>query len=379
MIIIAKATDVLIQPRVLKVASKVRKLGHECKVVGIGSKKRHLQNEKFKNIINVNVDLTDPFMKIDIFRRLLKVLKFIRALQWKGVKKYLVHDYLSLAIVCVLKFFNKGVQIIYIGDELEIDRGFYWLKKHSICLLMKFGVKQCDFIFQADFNRKIVFEKFTKRTDTLVLRNVPECVFSFSPINIKKELRLSEDYLIFIYTGLISKKRGLETILDALCMLSNHVPCCYLLIGWGQNQYLGHIVNSIKKKEIKFSSFRGHLKSPMPMNELLNWIHASDIGLSLIKNCNKSYYLCTPSKVYEYMMAGVPFIASNFPENRYVVKNTKAGVLANPGSVNEIYFTLKKMTSDKTNMKAMGNRGRSAALARYNWERESIILDTILQ
>jgi len=379
MIIIAKAADVLIQPRVLKVARKIQKLGYECKVVGIGSNKRYFKNKGMKNIVNVNAQLSNPFIKVDIFRRFVKLVKFIRVLCNRKVDRYLVHDNLSLAIVCVIKLLYRDVQIIYIGDELEIDRGFRWIKKYFIEILMRYGAKKCNYLFQADFNRKVVFEKFTKRSDIQLLRNVPECVFSFSPINIKKELFLAEDCLIFIYTGLISKHRGIETTLDALCMLSNHVPCCYLLIGWGEDQYLRHIGDLINKKEARFVNFKGYFKEPMPVSELLNWTHSSDIGLSLIENFSMSYYLCTPSKVYEYMMAGIPFIASDFPENRCLVEDTQAGVLANPESANDIYLTLKKMTSDKINMKQMGKRGRTAALDRYNWEKESEILDKILQ
>jgi len=379
MIIIAKAADVLIQPRVLKVARKVQEMGYDCKVVGIGSKNQYLKNKGMKNIVNVNVQSSNPFMKVAVFRRLVKLVKFIRALCNRKVDKYLVHDNLSLIIVCIIKFLYRDVQIIYMGDELEIDRGFHWIKKYFIQILMRYGARKCSYMFQADFNRKVAFEKFAKRSDIQLLRNVPECVFSFSPINIKKEFSLPEDCLIFVYTGLIGEHRGIETTLDALCMLSNHVPCCYLLIGWGEDRYLRHIGDLINKKEATFSNFKGCMKGPMSMCELLDWMHSSDIGLSLIENFSISYYLCTPSKVYEYMMAGIPFVASDFPENRCLVEDTQAGVLANPESANDIYLTLKKMTSDKINMKQIGKRGRTAALDRYNWEKESEILDKILQ
>ncbi len=377
MIVIAKAADVSIQPRVLKVANKVNKLGYECRVVGIASSVKYLMNDGMENIVNVDAQLFKPIANITILRRLMKLVRFVRAMSMKRVKLYLVHDNLSLGIACFLKFFNREVKICYMGDELEIDRGFQGIKKYSVLMLMKYGTKKCEYLFQADNNRKILFERFTKRENIKVLRNVPERVDSFSPVNIRRDLNLPEDCLIFIYTGSISNNRGIENTMEALCMLSNHVNCCYLLIGWGQDQYIRDVETLIKKKKSKFPNFWGYIKKPMPMSELMNWSHSSDVGLSLIKNFSMSYYLGTPSKVYEYMMAGIPFITSNFPENRGVVEDTGAGILANPDSIDDIYVALKEITSDTDKMREMGKLGRSAALNKYNWEKESEILDVI--
>lgn len=379
MIIITKTADVLIQPRVLKVARKVQSLGYDYKVVGMCSNKNYLKNDTGLNIENVSVESSNLLMSVNFFRRFWKLVKFIQALDFKGGEKYLVHDYFSLAIVCAFKILRRKIQIIYLGDELEIDRGFHSLKKYTVLFIMKFALNRCNYIFQADYYRKLALEEFLKGREVMLLRNVPEIKLSFKRINIKKKFNLNNETMIFVYHGVICKVRCIENYINAVSMLSDYTSCCLLIIGWGTDSYLNHINELKRMKEAQYDNFRLILLDPMPMNDLFDWIYSADIGMSLIKNISKSYFLCVPSKVYEFLMAGKPFIVSDFPESKLLVGKTGAGVLVDPDCENDILNKLTIMIKNKELLTKMGERGRRAALQMYNWEKESLILNTILQ
>ena len=46
----------------------------------------------------------------------------------------------------------------------------------------------------------------------------------------------------------------------------------------------------------------------------------------MYKNTSKNNYLSTPNKIFEYMLAGIPTVASNHPGKSYVIEKEQTGV-----------------------------------------------------
>jgi len=374
MIVIAKAADVLIQPRVLKVASTIKSLGLRYKIIGVASENVKINNINKLAILNISVKKTILLKRSRHLRRIIKLIKYFIALYTSRANYYYVHDPLSIVLVYIIKITRNDIDIIYMGDELEVGRKFTYYKQLYINVVMKSTPYFCSSIFQADFYRTKVFEKHLNYNKIKMLRNVPNKIRSFSPIEIRRKYNISEDTKIFIYTGLISENRGIMTIINGLSILSDKVGVCFIIIGWGPKGDLIKIKEYSTLKEAEHNSFKVLFIKQMPLLELFNWIHECDVGIGIISNYNQSYYLCTPSKVYEYMMAGIPFLASNFPENKLLVQKTNAGILVNPNSPEDICFKAYNLLSNVERKKQMGMFGRLAALEKYNWEKESKIL-----
>jgi glycosyltransferase involved in cell wall biosynthesis len=77
-----------------------------------------------------------------------------------------------------------------------------------------------------------------------------------------------------------------------------------------------------------------------------------------------------PNKMFEYMSAGVPVIASDFPLWREIVGGSDCGVLVNPRDPGDIARAIDRLVSDPVAAARMGRNGRSAVLDRYHWEAE---------
>jgi glycosyltransferase involved in cell wall biosynthesis len=112
---------------------------------------------------------------------------------------------------------------------------------------------------------------------------------------------------------------------------------------------------------------RVFLLSPVPSERLPEVTVSADVGLILFGNTCLNHYYSLPNKLYEYMMAGLPIIASDLPEMRRVIGECRCGVLINSRQPEAIADAIVRMTSSTPEMKAMGKRGREAALHRYNW------------
>ncbi|MBN2856806.1 MAG: glycosyl transferase family 1, partial [Candidatus Delongbacteria bacterium] len=93
----------------------------------------------------------------------------------------------------------------------------------------------------------------------------------------------------------------------------------------------------------------------------------ADIGLCLIKNSGKSYYYSTPNKMFEFIQAQVPQIASDFPEMKKFVKGFGVGETANPEDKKQISATINSMINDEVKLKEMKNKCREAS-EKLIWE-----------
>lgn len=78
-----------------------------------------------------------------------------------------------------------------------------------------------------------------------------------------------------------------------------------------------------------------------------------------------------PNKLFEYMAAGLPVIASDFPLWRNIVDGAGCGLLVDPQDPQAIADAMQWILDNPDEAAAMGRRGRAAVEERYNWEAES--------
>jgi len=79
---------------------------------------------------------------------------------------------------------------------------------------------------------------------------------------------------------------------------------------------------------------------------------------------------CLPNKLFEYMAAAIPVLASDFPLYREVIQAAECGVVVDPTQTVDIAAELRKMVKDDDIWRERGLRSRQAFRSDFNWNKE---------
>lgn len=81
-----------------------------------------------------------------------------------------------------------------------------------------------------------------------------------------------------------------------------------------------------------------------------------------------------PNKMFEYMSAGIPVIASDFPLWRDILVGNGCGLCVDPMDSSAIARVIDYLAEHPQEARLMGENGRRAVLERYNWSVEEVNL-----
>jgi glycosyltransferase involved in cell wall biosynthesis len=105
-------------------------------------------------------------------------------------------------------------------------------------------------------------------------------------------------------------------------------------------------------------------------------LRAGCIGLLVFQPDYYNAYIGLPNKLFDYMLCGLPVVASDFPEIRKVVGEAGCGVLVDPTDPDAIAEAIIYLLEHPDEARKMGENGRRAVEERYNWgEMEGRLLD----
>lgn len=168
----------------------------------------------------------------------------------------------------------------------------------------------------------------------------------------------------FLYVGGLSKVRGVVEMLDAVAMLPPGEPAVLELMGrafpaglvdelarhpgWGRVDYRGW-----QEREAMVARFAG-----------------ARAGLVVLQPAPE-YVVSLPIKLFEYMAAGLPVVASDFPLWREIVEDAGCGLLVDPTDPAAIAGAMTWILRNPAEARAMGERGRRRAQERYSWDAEA--------
>ncbi|MBL9119714.1 MAG: glycosyltransferase family 4 protein [Phycisphaerae bacterium] len=164
---------------------------------------------------------------------------------------------------------------------------------------------------------------------------------------------------ILLYQGGFARHRGLDSLVRSATLLPE--GWVLVMMGWGTFEpTLRGIAQAVDPDEKRVRFLPG-----APQAELAQWTAGASLGVIPYENVCLNHWFCTPNKIWEYPVAGVPILASPFPELRKAIEGNGTGVLLDdPVTPENIARTVASVTPER--LEAMRTNCQRF-LERDNW------------
>ncbi len=157
---------------------------------------------------------------------------------------------------------------------------------------------------------------------------------------------LPRDRKIIIYQGGYAIKRGLIQLLMAGEYLNPEWSLVYM--GWGSlEDELHRVADALILKNPAIAE-KIRFVPKVKQDELPYWTAGATIGAIPYENTGLNHWFCNPNKLWEYPNAGVPIIASPFPEMSSIIDKYELGwYLPDPLNPKVIAEVINQLTEDQ--------------------------------
>ncbi len=206
-----------------------------------------------------------------------------------------------------------------------------------------------------------IASRFIKRNRNLaVVNNYPK----MEEIQISGGNSFKDRERTLLYVGMrITRSRGAEEMVRSMALLPKDLQADLRLVGNWEDPELASSLNKLPGWDR--TTYLGLLDRAEVAGEL----QKAYAGL-VILHPEPNYVTSQPVKLYEYMCAGLPVIASDFPVWREIVTKARCGLLVDPMKPQEIAKAMEYLLTHPEEAEEMGRRGFQAIVENYNWANE---------
>jgi glycosyltransferase involved in cell wall biosynthesis len=197
--------------------------------------------------------------------------------------------------------------------------------------------------------------------DVRLVPNYPEPAPAVRPLPIHAlaDGRLPPDAPIVLHLGGVMEARGIDELVEAVATCE---PAHLVLLGSGP--HWSAVADRAGRLGV---ADRVHLLGPVPSDDVVAYAASATIGVQATVPIGLNNRYSLPNKLFQYMAAGIPVVASDFPQIREVVESAGCGLLVDTTRPEEIAAAIRRMLADPREAREMGARGRAAVAERFNW------------
>jgi glycosyltransferase involved in cell wall biosynthesis len=298
-------------------------------------------------------------------QRLTKILPAVLKKVIKYSKNTIIHFHDPELIPFGIIFKLLGYKVIYdVHEDVPIailpKKWIPFFLKPPLATIIKVIERISAFFFDANITVvPTITERFAKSNrKTVEIRNYPILREELAEVN--KSNHTSIDYVT--YVGSLTETRGILQIVDAMNYIDEE--CIELWLGgdFGEEDLRQELEKNNGWEKTKYLGWLNREK----VNKILKNAFAGMVVL----NHTPSHESSLPVKLYEYMMAGIPVIATNFPLWKEIIIENNCGILVDPLNTHEIAEAIKWLYNHPKEAKLMGENGRKAVIEKYNWHSE---------
>lgn len=261
-----------------------------------------------------------------------------------------------------LKFKKRGKIVVYDVHE-DVPRQI--LTKQWLPIFTKKLVSQIFEVFENNSARKLdlivaATPHIEKRFKQLGVKTVNVNNYPIHTRQATIEIDWRRKERIVCYVGAVSGERGIFEMIDAI-ELQDDVSL----------KLAGNFsVHSEKEQASQKPGWNQVIDYGYIDQTDVQHIYRESIAGLVVLHPVISYLDSLPIKMFEYMSAGIPVIASNFPLWKDIIEVNKCGICVDPLNPNEIANAVSYLANNPEKAERMGRNGQDAIKKKYNWEQE---------
>ncbi|TVQ13598.1 MAG: glycosyltransferase [Bacteroidetes bacterium] len=361
---VSVTNDLATDQRVLKVCNFLTRLGYSVTMVGVKRPKSlSIDHFTFKTF-RFRMIFQKGFMFYAEYN-----LKLFFFLLFRRCNLYVSND-LDTLLPNFLVSRTKFTPLVYdsheyfLGSTEIVERPFVRSFWHTIEKMIFPRLKN---VITVNHSIADLYEKeYGKRPE--VVRNLPRR-YRCNPRITRRELGLPPDKkIILMQGGAINLDRGAEELIHAMKPAYGLENVELYFIGGGD--VWEKIKELVKLLHLERTV---HFLPKMPYKKMMEYTCLSDLGVSLDKPVSMNYKYSLPNKLFDYLAAGVPVLASPLVEVKNVVEGYDVGMCIENHEPAHLAEKIKEMLSDEERY----NKWKKNALAiseQLCWENEEKVL-----
>jgi glycosyltransferase involved in cell wall biosynthesis len=163
------------------------------------------------------------------------------------------------------------------------------------------------------------------------------------------------------FVGSLKAWHGLNDLIDAFAIVHERLPNSRLLIVGDGPEREPLTAALAARRLLEVVDFTG----AVPPEAVPGWLASMDVAVAPYPK-RKDFYF-SPLKVYEYMAAGLPVVASRIGQLAELIQEGENGLLCPPGDARALANTLCGVLSNPRLRADIGQAARNTVLRNYTW------------
>jgi glycosyltransferase involved in cell wall biosynthesis len=291
-------------------------------------------------------------------RRLLLGWTVLRQALKLSAKLYIFHDpELFLVAFVLVMAGRRAVFDCHENLTMQILQK-PWLPKplgRVLVPIVSFGLWLGTRVITGVLTERVAMINLFPAQNTIMIRNFPaEDALAVSQGGVPLYLRRN----IVIYAGGMFRVRGIRELVEAFRGLQT-IAELWLVGEFEEDDFQRQILTSLPANVLWLGR--------KEFSEVLRLYQLSKVG-AVVLYPTPSHRHAIPTKMLEYLGAGLPVIASNFPEWSSLVEG--CGVQVDPHDVRQIQDAVRRLLANGSDIAAMSEMARARIAKHFGWKKE---------
>lgn len=358
--------------RVMREATLLAQHQYAVSIVDVESANQQPVEEQFQHVRLKHI-LVSPsfaatrFTRWPLVRSLQLLIRGTLQLIMTPADIYHAHDVSALP-ACFIAALLRRKPLVFDSHEVpleEITIPFRWIYL-LFTFLLTYIVPRCAGVITVSAPIVREMQRLYGASQVSLIRNVPAYRVVPQRNTLRQALGIDAATRIVLYQGYLQNGRGLDELIYAAKLLEPQI--LIVMMGADAEGIIPRLESLIISEGVVE---RVKIIPPAPYAELLDWTASADLGLIIYPPAySTNVQMCLPNKFFEYLMAGLPVLASQLDAISEIINTYDVGRVIPSLAPVDIANAINVLITEPELLETMHNNALRAARQEFCWEKE---------